>query len=223
MRGGCFALSVSRSGMGQDLANASVTDAVCSMLLDQAQHQSRPALVESEKSYRLAYELSHDAKVIVQQHCTSAGDKRGQAGGMPRLIIASSWNPRFKTRRKRRRRGNCWRSLTVKQVPSGSSQIAPTHLHHIHHIHHIHHLHHLQPRLSVGLALKAGDSLSRFAMGLSFVVMPWRLFQESLPCCDARNETFLRIEWAEMNTEVASKIEVLRSRRAWPTVSGSAW
>lgn len=54
------------------------TNAACVALYEQAQQQSKAGqLVEAEKSYKLAYEVSHDARILF--NIARVLDKRGQA------------------------------------------------------------------------------------------------------------------------------------------------
>ena len=71
-------LAAPARGQGQEPpVTACETDPVCAALLAQAQHQSRAgSLVESEKSYKLAYEVSHDARLLF--NIARVLDKRGQ-------------------------------------------------------------------------------------------------------------------------------------------------
>ena len=195
---------------GQDLAGTPcATDAVCLALLDQAQHQSRAgALVESEKSYRLAYELSHDAKLLF--NIARVLDKRGQAEDAKayyRQFLESAIQDEAQKAKAR----ELLAKLDVKQVPSGSSQIAPTPP-----TPHTPHTPHTPPtppttKTSAGLALKAGDLIVTLRDGSVVRGTPWEVVSGRHVLLRRPNETFLRIEWAEMNTEVASKIEATAS------------
>ncbi len=54
------------------------TNAACAALYEQAQQQSKAGqLIDAEKSYKLAYEVSHDARLLF--NIARVLDKRGQA------------------------------------------------------------------------------------------------------------------------------------------------
>ena len=188
-------LAAPARGQGQEPpVTACETDPVCAALLAQAQHQSRAgSLVESEKSYKLAYELSHDARLLF--NIARVLDKRGQAEDAKayyrQFLESAILDEAHKVRAR-----DLLAHLDVKQVLSGASQIAPT-----------------PPttKTPAGLALRAGDLIVTLRDGSVVRGTPWEVVSGSHVLLRRPNETFLRIEWAEMNTEVASKIEATAS------------
>jgi hypothetical protein len=64
-------------------------NAACVALVEQAQQQSKAGqLAEAEKSYKLAYEVSHDARLLF--NIARVLDKRGQGKEARRTIGSSS-------------------------------------------------------------------------------------------------------------------------------------